>query len=224
MTSPRVILFDFDGTLCHSLHTNVHCLQSTFAHFALPCPKFDALESFFTSGQPIDVLIATLLIAHSQPDVTCDKVLRYYRKHYLSFALEHTTLYPGCLPTLTALRKDSELVIVSNHRQEPLRILVEHFGLQLFFSAVHGCTAETDPKPSPWFFDKLVAPQYPKLKPHDFLMVGDTSADIGFARACGMPIAWVRYGYGNIPAPDQAQLDYTLDDLPSLVDTLSPSL
>ena len=89
---------------------------------------------------------------------------------------------------------------------------------------MHGCTAKAQLKPSPWFFDQLIAPVYPKLKPPDFLMVGDTSADIGFARACGIPVAWARYGYGNIPTSDQAQLDYTFDTLPSLLDIISPTV
>ncbi len=223
MTPPSVILFDFDGTLCHSLDTNTRCLRATFAHFSLPCPTAASLASFFSSGQPIHVMITRLVAPHSHTGITSTEVFSYYRQHYLSFALEHSTLYSGCLPTLTALRKESELVVVSNHHQEPLRILIDHFGLQPLFSAVHGCTAEAQLKPAPWFFDRLVAPAYPKLKACDFLMVGDTSADIGFARACGMPIAWARYGYGNISASDQAHLDYTLDSLPSLLDHITPS-
>jgi phosphoglycolate phosphatase len=224
VTPPSVILFDFDGTLCQSLDTNRACLQASFVHFALPCPSQAVLESFFASGQPIDVMIDDLVAPHSHTGITGTEVFSYYRKHYIPFAFEHATLYPGCVPTLTALRKHSELVVVSNHHQDSLHLLLDHFRLLPFFSAVHGCTAKAQLKPSPWFFDQLIAPVYPKLKPHDFLMVGDTSADIGFARACGMPIALARYGYGNIPASDQAQLDYTFDTLPSLLDIVSPTV
>ena len=223
MTFPRVVLFDFDGTLCNSLETNIATLCASFVFFGLSAPEKPQLLRYFASGHPIDNIIKDLLLSYPDSQVSCDDILRHYRKHYLERALQASVLYPGCIPTLTQLQKHSQLIVVSNHHQNSLQALIEHFHLASFFSAVYGNTPQARLKPDPWFFTNPVTTHCPNLSPHDFLMVGDTTADIGFAKACDLPIAWAQYGYGHIPDPRHADLDYIITSLPNLLDQLAAS-
>jgi phosphoglycolate phosphatase len=55
-------------------------------------------------------------------------------------------------------------------------------------------------------------------------MVGDTAADLGFARNIGAYFAWASYGYGDPRAGLATRSDVVLKafaDLPDIIDTLA---
>ena len=49
------------------------------------------------------------------------------------------------------------------------------------------------------------------VAPERCLMIGDSGNDVASARAAGLRIALVRYGYTDIPA-DELEADYVMDD------------
>ena len=53
--------------------------------------------------------------------------------------------------------------------------------------------------------------------PGDFVMVGDTAADIGFAQAAGIASCWVSYGYGDADTCRSMKPDFVVDTLSDLL-------
>ena len=51
-------------------------------------------------------------------------------------------------------------------------------------------------------------------------MVGDTEADLLFAKQCGFQSIWARYGYGHLERCQQLKPTHTLDEAIHLLDVL----
>ncbi|QLP97961.1 MAG: HAD family hydrolase [Rhodoblastus sp.] len=65
------------------------------------------------------------------------------------------------------------------------------------FLEVIGATGAAPVKPDPRAVMHRIDPIFGQGRRDDALMVGDTGADMAFARAIGVASCWVSYGYGR---------------------------
>lgn len=205
-----VVLLDFDGTLCNSHDANLFCLCEVFEQCNLPIPDADHMLTRFATGQPIQGTIQDLLNHYAITSMTSTEILAIYRRQYVDFALSRGTLYPKVAETLAQLSQVAECVIVSNHHEKTLRLLIDHYKLGDYIKHSMGQAPGVVLKPDPWFYTHKVSALYPSHKPSDFLMVGDTLADIQFAQTCGIPVAWASYGYGQLSSQQESSVDYVI--------------
>jgi phosphoglycolate phosphatase len=108
------------------------------------------------------------------------------------------------------------LAVCTNKPHEAALRVLAKVGLEGAFDAVLGGDAAPAQKPDPRhagaLLDRLGA------EPASALMVGDGPADIGCARAAGIPVIAVSWGYGRIPAAELGA-DHVIDafgELPAL--------
>lgn len=52
--------------------------------------------------------------------------------------------------------------------------------------------------PDPMIYNEIIKSKYKNLNDKNVLMVGDTEADINFARNANISSCWAEYGYGNV--------------------------
>ncbi|HBH25919.1 MAG TPA: HAD family hydrolase [Rhodospirillaceae bacterium] len=176
-TPPRVILWDWDGTLVDSLAFLIGAHNHTRAHFGLePIESADFAPYF---GAPRTHLLAVLYGAERAAEAVA--VLDAYMRAHRTALVR---VLPGATEALEAGAAMAQMGVVSNARPFVLAGDVRAFGWERYFAAVVGAGEAAADKPAP---DPLIlALQRMGQEPGpDVWLVGDTANDVGCARAAG---------------------------------------
>lgn len=201
-------IFDIDGTLLDSAADICGTVQQVLlGHVPEPLP-ISYLRGFI--GFHLDAVFMKHL-----PDYTraqYDQLIADYRAMYLARKHAATGVYPGVAEALAALpgRKST----ATTKGTPTSRAILEQFGLLPYFDQVQG-TDGFPAKPAPDVV--LHSMQGLGARPEECLMIGDSPADIEAARAAGVKICAVTYGYGDREEIARLQPDYMIDDLRELL-------
>lgn len=201
----RLYLFDVDGTLTDSAEDICGSVEVVLDRHGYPPQPFERLRSYI--GRHLTDLFADLVPGITDPQV--ERLIGDYREVY--WAREHnaTRLFPGVAETLGQL---GGLKSTATTKGTPTtRVVLEKFGLLGYFDHVQG-TDGFPAKPSPEVIHRSL--DLFGLDAREALMVGDAPADIAAARAAGVTVCAVSYGYGN---RSEMQPDFWLDDLRELL-------
>lgn len=131
-----------------------------------------------------------------------------FLKDYESHIADASRPYPGVVETLEALQRDGvRMGVLTNKPHGPSTLLLTALGLNQFFGAVFGGGKRPWLKPDPRLFSEIVA----ELGGTGAVMVGDSITDVETARAAGVPVILMSYGYTPEPAATLGA-DLVLDD------------
>jgi phosphoglycolate phosphatase len=103
------------------------------------------------------------------------------------------------------------MAIVTNKPIQFVPGLLSSLGIGRYFKVLVGgeCTDKRKPSPQPL----IHACGLLELKPALCLMVGDSQHDINAAKAAGMPVVAVDYGYNHGEAIELSKPDWVVDNL-----------
>lgn len=207
------VFFDLDGTLVDSAADIAEALNLTLAQWQLQVYDEATVRGWI--GEGARALVATALQAqHSTLDV--DALMPDMMRHYGDCLLHRPQAYPGVHAALRAL--DAAGVTLAVCTNKPIRFvapLLDHLGLHGYFKVLLGGDSLPQRKPDPAPLLHLATAC--GLPVSSCLMVGDSATDAGAARAAGMPLAMVRYGYLRGFDPDAAGAVAVVDDLTQLL-------
>ncbi|WP_438390435.1 HAD family hydrolase [Caballeronia sp. DA-9] len=219
----RLCIFDFDGTLCGTHDAIAVCIDATFDHYGVPRPGVKRREAVIETGVVMAEAMA-ILNADTPYERDAEQWATTYRALYREHGLAHSYLFDGVKDTLECLKAGGRtLVIASNKAPASVDIALAHYGLAPFIDLAVCDPQGVPKKPDPASYTQLIAPAFPGMKPADIVMVGDTAADLGFARNIGAYFAWASYGYGDPDAGLAAGSDAVLNtfaELPGIIGTL----
>jgi phosphoglycolate phosphatase len=191
--SRRAVLIDLDGTLVDSAPDIAAAANRMLAEFGAPPLPPGTVRGFIGNGVPTlvrRVLAATPCLR----DTGHDLALAAFDRHYGDCNGRHAAPYPGVLQGLSSLRRlGHPLACVTNKPQVHTLPLLDMMGLSFYFSAVVSGDSAPAMKPDP--APLLDACRRLGVEPAHSVMVGDSEADAAAARAAGMPVYIVRYGY-----------------------------
>lgn len=220
MTSYKVLICDFDGTLADTRASVAICVRRTLeelcgASAALGDGEIEAvLARGATLRGTFEQFIGQLVSGQS---VTVDACVARYRQHYAAEGLRWTTLFPGVRASLAYARSVGvKLAIVSNKGEAALHAALKHFDLSGYFELVLGEQTDLPPKPAPDLFEQRILPFFASANRAEMLFVGDTSADLLFARNCGIDACWVTYGHGKPDACRALKPRYEIETFQAL--------
>jgi len=184
----KLLIFDWDGTLCDSLSRIVQCIGCAAEDVGLPAPEVDAARDIIGLG--LVEALQTLFpgIEHGQILAMRDS----YSRHFVEFDREPSPFFDGVMETLEFLRGEGYLLAVATGKsRRGLDRVLKARGLTDFF---HGsrCADETAGKPDPRMLLELMAEF--GAAPHHAMMVGDTEFDLAMAVSAGVPSVAVSYG------------------------------
>ena len=208
----KLVLFDLDGTLVDSAPDIAEAVNRMLAELDLPRAGEDVVRGWIGDGARVLLQRALRHGGSAQP---VDEVMPRFMVHYGDCLLLHARVYPGVHEALDALSaRGVAMALCTNKPQRFLPALLEATGIAGHFQALVGGDTLAERKPSPVPLLHLAA----KLgqAPGDCLMVGDSAADADAARAAGMPLVLVRYGYPGAGAPAGALA--MVDDLRELLE------
>ena len=138
-----------------------------------------------------------------------------YQHHYQAVSGLYSTVYPGALEGVRALRLAGlKLACVTNKPAAFARPLLQVKGLDGFFCEVFGGDSFARKKPDP--LPLLKACEALGTRPARTLMIGDSSNDATAARAAGCPVVLVTYGYKHGEPVRAVDADGFVDSLASL--------
>ncbi len=127
--------------------------------------------------------------------------------------------YPGVKQTLAALRADGRgLAVCTNKPQRLTMAVLRGLDLDSFFAAVVGGDALAVKKPDPAHL--LAASRALGATADDSVMIGDNEHDVAAAKAAGIPVILVRYGYHRVPL-DGLPADIRIDAFSELPDAIA---
>ncbi|MBF0169134.1 MAG: phosphoglycolate phosphatase [Alphaproteobacteria bacterium] len=212
------ILFDLDGTLVDSLPDLAHALNLQLAEAGLRALGESEVRLMIGDGAKKLVERAFAAAGRSLPSDPAPAIARFIEL-YENGPAQRTTVYPGVLETLADLRQAGlHLAVVTNKPQNASLKVLAGLGLSQFFDAVVGAGASPALKPDP--APLKAALDLMQASPDQAIMVGDNANDVAAARALGIPVIVVTYGYAR-SEPAQLGADALIDvfgDLPQALD------
>ncbi|GBQ07611.1 HAD family hydrolase [Saccharibacter floricola] len=216
-----VLLLDYDGTLAETRPAILRSLSEAFADQGLTPPSPETLGRQLGRGGTLKEFYQAMVSGS-----TAEEGLAFaaaYRKHYIQADLEETHLYDGVHEVLDALvKRGHQLVVLSNKHAPTLGPSLERFDLKKYLTAFMGAEDDKPRKPQKEVLTERVRPLFPNVPISDFLMVGDTTADLGFSRNTGIASCWASYGHSTEEAIASILTpDYRIDRLSELLDVLS---
>ena len=221
------MLFDLDGTLLDTVDAISVALNQALAERSLASLPVSEVRTMIGRGGPI--LIERALgrlgaaLDRSEQAALLQRYFLFY-EHIESGAAHSARVYPGaadCLRQLHGLQL--KLAVVTNKQRHLAHGLLERLGLGAWIQALIGGDSCERRKPDPQPLQVACAAL--GVQPAQALMVGDSINDVLAARAAGLPVVCVPYGYneGNDPRqlPCDAFVD-TLAQLPALLTRATP--
>lgn len=199
----KVILFDFDGVLIDSAEDIKIAVNTTFLQFGYKALDTPTVIKYVGNGSR-RLLVDSLAhqgIINLEPALF-EELYVWYRKWYEDNPVVETVLYDGVLDLLITLQKQGIfLAIVSNKPLGITHCVLEHLGIDSFFSAVVCPELVTNIKPDPEGLDYAVKNIEKKhgvtITPADVLMVGDSATDIQAGKRYGCDTCAVKAGIGH---------------------------
>ena len=203
------ILFDLDGTIVRSDPGITRGVQKSLEHFGI-YEEPENLKKFV--GPP---LVESYTKLYGLSLLQYEKALEIFHEYYRSTGIFECELYEGIEEMLKVLSKDYRLYIATSKPEKEARRVIEHFGLDKYFTFVGGSDGDFNTKRS----TKDAVIEY-VLKSNNIedktaaIMVGDKVHDIVGANTVGLKSIGILYGYGSMEEFDKANyIVRTVDDL-----------
>jgi len=187
------ILFDLDGTIVRSDLGITKGVQKSLEHFGI-YEELDDLKKFV--GPPM-VESYTNFYGFSLEQY--NEALDVFHDYYRTVGIFECELYDGIEEMLDSLSKEYKLYVATSKPEREARRVIEHFGLDKYFTFVGGSDGDFNTKRA----TKTAVIEYVletnKIMDRGFaIMVGDKSHDIVGAGNAGLKSIGVLYGYGGL--------------------------
>ncbi len=219
---PRAVVFDLDGTLVDSAPDIAEALndaRGTIGGKPFPVEK---VHEFIGGGSALTIRRALVEDGLSLAPAEEKAVLDHFMVVYSRISAEGRGLYDGALNLLGGLKADGAVLGLCTNKPEPVtRIAVDALRITAYFGSIIGARDDVPKKPDPAMLKQVLDEL--DVSPRDAVMIGDSAADVGVARALGVPVLVSANGYTKTP-PHQLGADAVYDrlaDIPMLIGRLT---
>lgn len=213
---PQLVMFDLDGTLVDSVPDLAAAVDQMLAQRGRPPAGIERVSHWVGNGSPILVRRALAgSIEHGTVDnAEAEQALQDFLQAYAGSHVA-TTVYPGVNSLLQWLRSQGvALAVVTNKPERFVAPLLEEKDLGEFDWIIGGDTLPVK-KPDP--AGLLQVMRDAGVKPQHSLFVGDSRSDVLAARAAGVKVVAVTYGYNHGRPIAEEDPDALVDSLDALL-------
>lgn len=216
LATPELVLLDLDGTLVDTLPDIAACVNRTLTRLALPARPAAAIRGWIGNGLEQLLHRALTNAAEGQAEAGLHARARAeFTRLYRADVCNLSRCYPGVHEGLGALRRRNiQLGCVTNKAGQFVRPLLQKLKLLDAMSII--IAGDTLPKKKPDPLPLLHAAAALQKAPGQSLMVGDSATDVRAARAAGVPIVCVSYGYHRGRDIHETKPDAVIDSLAAL--------
>jgi phosphoglycolate phosphatase len=211
-----LLVFDLDGTLIDSVPDLRAALNEMLRERGHRPLSPSEVKRMVGDGAPM--LVARALTASGADPGEARMALPRFLEIYEANAAQLTRPYPAVPETLPALRRRGyRMAICTNKPQRATIAVLQGLDLLGMFDGIAGGDRFPVRKPDPGHLSSLIAELGAGVG--SSVMIGDNENDAAAARAVGMPLVLMRYGYARVD-PETLGADALLDDFAELPQAL----
>ena len=211
---PTSIVWDLDGTLVDSAPDLASALNIVLDKRGFFSHSIDVVRTMIGNGVPKLVERGFNAVGMRLDAAQLEELVEMFMQEYVACATEQTRPYPMVAEVLDQIRDMNIPMGVCTNKPEAIsRQILDGLGLSGYFSSVIGGDTTTGRKPDP--LPLLTCLKELVSTPQLSLMIGDSAVDVNAARAAGVGVCVVPWGYRPVPAEDLGA-DFVLSDLARL--------
>lgn len=217
------IIFDLDGTLVDTAPDLINTLNHLLREEDCPPAAPELIRPFISEGTLAILARGFELAGTHRSREELGALFDRFIRHYSENIAIDSRPYPFLIEVLDALRaRGNPLGVCTNKREDLSKRLLSQLGLDHYFAAVIGVDTLAVSKPHPGhLLGTIVAIGG---EPARAVMIGDSETDIKTAKAAGIPVIALDFGYSTTPIanfhPDAILSDYR--DLNQVIASLFP--
>ncbi len=193
----KMVMIDLDGTLIHTAPDLADCANRMLADLGRAPFPVETVMTWIGNGVPRLVKRALTGQMMAEPDAALfDAALAIFQKHYAAHVSDLSRPFPGVVEGLTQLKaRGYRLACITNKAEAFTLPLLKNLDLYKYFELI--LSGDSLPKQKPDPLPLLHACRHFGITPDHGVLVGDSSNDVEAARAAGMPVLCVPYGYNH---------------------------
>jgi phosphoglycolate phosphatase len=214
-----LLVFDLDGTLVDSVPDLRAALNEMLRERGRPPLSSSEVKRMVGDGAP--ALVDRALAASGGSPASAGDALARFLEIYEANAVRLSRPYPDVRETLVALRRRGyRAAVCTNKPQRATMAVIEGLGFLPLFDAIAGGDRYSVKKPDAGHLLGLINELGARVS--STAMIGDNENDAAVARAAGVPLVLMSYGYARV-TPESLSADALLDhfaDLPAALEHL----
>jgi phosphoglycolate phosphatase len=215
---PRAIIWDLDGTLVESAPDIATALNILLNEQGMNGYQIPAVRMMIGGGVAKLIERAYRLSGDPLDETKRDALVSRFMEIYGGCATDNTHLVPHARKALTHFYNAGvRQGLCTNKPEAVTRQILNALDVSGFFVSVVGGDSTSEKKPHP--LPLITCLEELDTAPGDALMIGDTAADVGAARAANTPVILVPDGYTGANA-ETLGADFVLNDLATLPATI----
>jgi phosphoglycolate phosphatase len=195
---PCTVVFDLDGTLVDSAPDLVAALNVVLSGAGLPTIAYEDACTMVGGGARVMVERGLKANGRVLPPAEIGRMARDFVAYYAEHIAVHSQPFDGVETVLDKLTESGCRLAVCTNKLEWLSVrLLDALKLTRRFRAICGPDTFGVSKPDPKILRRTIerAGGDPALA----IMIGDSMTDIATARAAGIPVIAVDFGYTDVP-------------------------
>lgn len=196
-----VLVFDLDGTLVSSMEDLVATLNAVLDKAGHGTVPQDKIANMVGMGAKVLLQRGLDYLEIAWSDETITPLYEDFLEYYAANIAVHTRPFDGVVPALDRFRADGWKLAVCTNKTERLTLpLLAALNMTDHFDAVVG--GDTFAVSKPHAEPVLGAIKRAGGTPEGSIMIGDSVTDIKAARAAGIPVVAVDFGYTPVPVSE----------------------
>ncbi|XYK81414.1 MAG: phosphoglycolate phosphatase [Labrenzia sp.] len=196
-----VLVFDLDGTLVSSMEDLVATLNAVLDKAGHGTVPQDKVANMVGMGAKMLLQRGLDYLEIEWSDETIISLYEDFLDYYAANIAVHTRPFDGVIPALQRFRADGWKLAVCTNKTERLTLpLLAALNMTDHFDAVVG--GDTYAVSKPHAEPVLGAIKRAGGTPEGSIMIGDSVTDIKAARAAGIPVVAVDFGYTPVPVSE----------------------
>ncbi|MFN3657814.1 MAG: HAD-IA family hydrolase [Pseudolabrys sp.] len=221
MASPTIV-FDLDGTLIDTAPDLIDTLNVVFAREGLPAVDYATARNLIGGGARAMIVRGVEAEGLVVPPEEIERMFADFIAHYSAHIADRSRPFPGLIDVLDELEaRGCRLAVCTNKLERLSQLLLDELKLTKRFAFICGQDTFGIPKPDPEVLRRTI--KAAGGSPQHAVMIGDSVTDIRTARAAGIPVIAVAFGYSETPVselgPDRVISHFA--ELPASIAALS---
>ncbi|WP_208645385.1 phosphoglycolate phosphatase [Paraburkholderia aromaticivorans] len=210
----QAVLIDLDGTMVDTAPDIVEAVRQMLGEFGTAPLPFATVSGFIGKGVA-NLVRRSLEAAGLDRRVDASHALDVFHRHYAQTNGRLGRVFPHVGSGLSELQRlGYRLACVTNKPKELAAPLLLATGLARYLDVLVAgdSIARMKPDPEPlWHACRLLG-----VEPEHSVLVGDSPVDVRAARAAGLPVFIVSYGYAGPGGPAALECDGLIDSLAAM--------
>lgn len=219
------LVFDLDGTLAETAPDIMATLNFLLVREGLAPLPLEAARNLVGAGARVLIERGFKAAGRALSEDKLEELFQTLLDHYLQNIARHSFLFPGAETALAHFGAEGHLLAICTNKPEPhAKALVTQLGVEKAFAFIAGRETFAFCKPDPRHLTETI--RLAGGDPRRAIMIGDSRTDVDTARAAGIPVIGVTFGYTDTPMEDlnPDRIIQHFDAMPDAVNALLASL